>query len=98
MSALSDLLSRAHASLSAKAGLPAPLTLFISMTDGSERAHTARGVGETFEAAWQAATQAAQQLANRGFERTRIHGGVKALAGLSLKPKDSGVRLPYRDD
>lgn len=40
----------------------------------------------------------AQQLANRGFERTRIHGGVKALAGLSLKPKDSGVRLPYRDD
>ena len=65
MSALSDLLSRAHASLSAKAGLPAPLTLFISMTDGSERAHTARGVGETFEAAWQAATQAAQQLANR---------------------------------
>jgi len=40
----------------------------------------------------------AQQLANRGFERTRIHGGVKALAGLSLKPKDYGVRLPYRDD
>ncbi len=40
----------------------------------------------------------AQQLANRGFERTRIHGGVKALAGLSLKPKDYGTRLPYRDD
>lgn len=40
----------------------------------------------------------AQQLANRGFERTRIHGGVKALAGLALKPKDYGTRLPYRDD
>jgi putative DNA primase/helicase len=40
----------------------------------------------------------AQQLANRGFERTRIHGGVKALAGLALKPKEYGTRLPYRDD
>ncbi|MGC5804174.1 phage/plasmid primase, P4 family [Ralstonia pseudosolanacearum] len=40
----------------------------------------------------------AQQLANRGFERTRLHGGVKALAGVSLKPKDYGNRMPYRDD
>jgi len=40
----------------------------------------------------------AQQLANRGFARTRIHGGVKALAGLSLKAKDYGIRLPYADD
>ena len=40
----------------------------------------------------------AQQLANRGFTRTRLHAGVKALAGLSLKPKDYGNRLPYRDD
>ena len=40
----------------------------------------------------------AQQLANRGFERTRLHGGTKGLAGLSLKPKDYGARLPYRDD
>ena len=40
----------------------------------------------------------AQQLANRGFPRTRMHAGVKALAGLSLKPKDNGARLPYRDD
>lgn len=40
----------------------------------------------------------AQQLANRGFPRTRMHAGVKALAGLSLKPKDTGTRLPYRDD
>lgn len=40
----------------------------------------------------------AQQLANRGFERTRLHGGTKGLAGLSLKPKDYGTRLPYRDD
>jgi putative DNA primase/helicase len=40
----------------------------------------------------------AQQLANRGFERTRLHGGTKGLAGLSLKPKDYGLRLPYRDD
>ncbi len=40
----------------------------------------------------------AQQLANRGFARTRIHGGVKALSGLSLKAKDYGIRLPYADD
>ncbi|ARU21568.1 glycerol-3-phosphate dehydrogenase [Ralstonia solanacearum] len=40
----------------------------------------------------------AQQLANRGFDRTRLHGGVKGLAGISLKPKDYGNRLPYRDD
>jgi putative DNA primase/helicase len=40
----------------------------------------------------------AQQFANRGFARTRIHGGVKALAGLSLKAKDYGVRLPYADE
>lgn len=39
-----------------------------------------------------------QQLCNRGFERTRLHGGVKGVAGLSLKPKDYGERLPYRDD
>ena len=39
-----------------------------------------------------------QQLCNRGFERTRLHGGVKGMAGLSLKPKDYGERLPYRDD
>ena len=39
-----------------------------------------------------------QQLCNRGLERTRLHGGVKGLAGLSLKPKDYGERLPYRDD
>lgn len=40
----------------------------------------------------------AQQFANRGFARTRISGGVKALAGLSLKAKDYGVRLPYADE
>ncbi|RAA19004.1 phage/plasmid primase, P4 family [Ralstonia pseudosolanacearum] len=40
----------------------------------------------------------AQQLTNRSFERTRLHGGVKGLAGISLKPKDYGNRLPYRDD
>ena len=40
----------------------------------------------------------AQQLANRGFARCRIHGGVKALAGLSLKPKDYGIHLPYADN
>ena len=39
-----------------------------------------------------------QQLCNRGFERTRMTGGVKGIAGLSLKPKDYGERLPYRDD
>jgi putative DNA primase/helicase len=40
----------------------------------------------------------AQQLVNRGFARTRLHGGVKGLSGISLKPKDYGTRLPYRDD
>ncbi len=40
----------------------------------------------------------AQQLANRGFERTRLHAGAKALTGLSLNPKEYGTRLPYRDD
>ena len=40
----------------------------------------------------------AQQLANRGFARTRLHAGAKGLLGLSLKPKDYGNRLPYRDD
>jgi len=40
----------------------------------------------------------AQQLANRGFARVRLTGGIKALAGLSLKAKDYGVRLPYADD
>ena len=40
----------------------------------------------------------AQQLANRGFDRTRLHGGVKGLTGISLKPRDYGNRLPYRDD
>jgi len=38
-----------------------------------------------------------QQLINRGLARTRLHGGVKGLAGLSLKPRDVGY-LPYRDD
>jgi putative DNA primase/helicase len=40
----------------------------------------------------------AQQLANRGFARCRIHGGVKALSGLSLRPKDYGNSLPYADN
>ncbi|NMQ29154.1 hypothetical protein E4Q23_16135 [Candidatus Accumulibacter phosphatis] len=39
-----------------------------------------------------------QQLCNRGFERRRLTGGVKGVSGLSLKPKDYGERLPYRDD
>lgn len=40
----------------------------------------------------------AQQFANRGFARCRIHGGVKALSGLSLKPKEYPVSLPYADN
>lgn len=39
-----------------------------------------------------------QQLLTRGFERVRLHGGVKGILGLSLNPKDYGDRLPYRDD
>ena len=39
-----------------------------------------------------------QQLVTRGFDRMRLPGGAKGLSGLSLKPKDYGDRLPYRDD
>jgi putative DNA primase/helicase len=39
-----------------------------------------------------------QQLCNRGLERMRMPGGMKGLAGLSLKPKEPGGYLPYRDD
>ncbi len=39
-----------------------------------------------------------QQLLQRGFDRTRLSGGAKAIQGLSLKPKDYGDRTPYRDD
>ena len=39
-----------------------------------------------------------QQLINRGFARTRLHGGAKALSGLSLKPREPGGYMPYRDD
>ena len=39
-----------------------------------------------------------QQLLRRGFQRGRTATGAKALLGLSLKPKDYGTRLPYRDD
>jgi putative DNA primase/helicase len=38
-----------------------------------------------------------QQLLQRGFERTRLASGARAVRGLSLKPKDDGDRLPYRD-
>jgi len=39
-----------------------------------------------------------QQLINRGFARTRLHGGAKALSGLSLKPREMSGHMPYRDD
>ena len=39
----------------------------------------------------------AQQLVNRGFERTRLHGGTKAISALSLKPKPHETRMPYCD-
>lgn len=39
-----------------------------------------------------------QQLLIRGFERMRLPGGVKALSGLSIKPKEANGYLPYRDD
>ena len=39
-----------------------------------------------------------QQLCNRGFERMRMPGGMKGISGLSLKPKETGSYLPYRDD
>lgn len=39
-----------------------------------------------------------QQLVARGLERGRDNSGAKAILGISLKPKDYGERLPYRDD
>lgn len=39
-----------------------------------------------------------QQLLRRGLQRGRTSSGAKAILGLSLKPKDYGARLPYRDD
>ena len=39
-----------------------------------------------------------QQLINRGFARIRLTGGVKAIGGLALRPKDFNQNLPYRDD
>jgi putative DNA primase/helicase len=39
-----------------------------------------------------------QQLLKRGYQRLRLHGGVKAIAGLSLRPRETRASLPYRDD
>ena len=39
----------------------------------------------------------AQQLVGRGYQRVRMHGGDKGIAGLSLRPRESRS-LPYRDD
>jgi putative DNA primase/helicase len=39
-----------------------------------------------------------QQLCNRGHERMRMPGGMKGIAGLSLKPKETSGYMPYRDD
>lgn len=39
----------------------------------------------------------AQQLVNRGFERTRLHGGTKAIAGVSLKFKKCETDIAYID-
>jgi putative DNA primase/helicase len=38
------------------------------------------------------------QLLTRGFEKTRLTGGTKAIAGLSLKPREPSGYQPYRDD
>jgi putative DNA primase/helicase len=38
-----------------------------------------------------------QQLCNRGLERMRMPGGMKGIAGLSLKPRETSY-MPYRDD
>jgi putative DNA primase/helicase len=40
----------------------------------------------------------AQQLVNRGFGRCRTHGGIKALSGMSLRPKEYAISLPYADN
>lgn len=38
------------------------------------------------------------QLLTRGYEKARLSGGIKALAGLSLKPRETGGYQAYRDD
>lgn len=37
-------------------------------------------------------------MATRKFEKCRLHGGARALAGISLRPKPYGGGYPYRDD
>jgi len=37
-------------------------------------------------------------MATRKFEKCRLHGGARAVAGISLRPKPYGGRTPYRDD
>lgn len=37
-------------------------------------------------------------MATRKFEKCRLHGGARAIAGISLRPKPYGGSYPYRDD
>lgn len=37
-------------------------------------------------------------MATRKFEKCRLHGGARAIAGISLRPKPYGGDYPYRDD
>jgi putative DNA primase/helicase len=38
-------------------------------------------------------------MSTRKFEKCRLHGGARAIAGISLRPKPhSGSGYPYRDD
>ena len=37
-------------------------------------------------------------MATRKFEKCRLHGGARALAGITLRPKPESHAYPYRDD
>lgn len=39
-----------------------------------------------------------ESMVARKFEKCRLHGGARAIAGISLRPKPYGGSYPYRDD
>lgn len=64
---LSGLLARVRPLMEARCSVagPVPCTLFFSMTDGDARARVVRGVGDSFEQAWQAGATCCQREASK---------------------------------
>ncbi|MCM2479183.1 phage/plasmid primase, P4 family [Serpentinimonas maccroryi] len=62
--------------------------LFIDWREWAERAGEYVGSVKRF----------AELMATRKFDKCRLTGGARALAGISLRPKPCGGGYPYRDD